>query len=81
MEYIERRCDNCGKKYKADTRNLKRGWGLCCSKRCAASKREKGKPSYNPEQVKANNIIREEWTNTHEEEAFRDPFEDIPPSS
>ena len=44
MGYIKRKCDNCGEEYMADTRNLRRGWGLCCSKSCAASKREKSKP-------------------------------------
>lgn len=38
-----RNCDNCGKEYDADKRNLKRGWGLCCSKSCAAVIREKSK--------------------------------------
>lgn len=68
MGYVERKCDECGKKYKADTRNLNRGWGLCCSKSCAAKKREKSKPGYDPEMVKINNKIRagksltvEEW--------------------
>lgn len=38
MGKIKRKCDNCGKEYTADTRNLKRGWGvvllqkLCCPK-------------------------------------------------
>jgi len=41
MGLIKRNCDNCGNTYDADTRNLKRGWGLCCSKSCAATKREK----------------------------------------
>lgn len=41
---ILRKCDNCGKEYIADPRNLKRGWGRCCSKICAAKKREKSKP-------------------------------------
>ena len=31
-----RKCRWCNKEYKADNRNLKRGWGLCCSKSCAA---------------------------------------------
>jgi len=53
-----RKCDNCGKLYDADSRNLKRGWGLCCSKSCAASKREKSKPGYNRETVTRNNIKR-----------------------
>ena len=46
-----RNCDNCGKIYDADIRNVNRGWGLCCSKSCAASKREKSKPNYSPERV------------------------------
>jgi len=33
---LERKCDFCGKIYKADNRNLKRGWGLTCSKSCDA---------------------------------------------
>jgi len=55
---MKRNCDNCGKEYNADERNLKRGWGLCCSKSCAASKREKSRPDYNPKTVAANNIKR-----------------------
>ena len=49
MGYTKRKCDNCGKEYMADNRNLKRGWGLCCSKKCAAKKREKSRPNYYPE--------------------------------
>lgn len=58
---IVRNCDNCGSEYQADERNLKRGWGLCCSKSCAASKREKSKPGYSPERVAKNNIKRAFW--------------------
>ena len=36
---MERECDVCKKTYNADSRNLKRGWGLCCSKSCAAKKK------------------------------------------
>ena len=61
MGYIKRKCNNCGKEYMADERNLKRGWGLCCSKSCAANKREKSKPSYKKERVEANNIRRANW--------------------
>ena len=43
MGYILRKCDVCGKEYFADERNIKRGWGLCCSKSCAAIKRERNK--------------------------------------
>lgn len=60
---MKRNCDNCGNEYNADPKNLKRGWGLCCSKSCAASKREKTKPGYDPERVKANNIRRANWAN------------------
>ena len=58
MSYTKRKCDNCGKEYMADNRNLKRGWGLCCSKKCAAKKREKSRPNYNPETVMYNNLKR-----------------------
>lgn len=61
MAKTRRNCDNCGKSYLADNRNLKRGWGLTCSKSCAASKREKSKPGYCPERVAANNVRREVW--------------------
>jgi hypothetical protein len=37
---MKRKCDYCGKEYEADNRNVKRVWGLCCSKPCAAKKRE-----------------------------------------
>ncbi len=50
---------NCQNDYQADTRNLNRGWGLCCSKSCAASKREKSKPGYDPATVALNNKRRE----------------------
>jgi len=55
---MRRNCDHCKKEYVADTRNISRGWGLCCSKSCAARKREKSKPGYNPTIVQANNDIR-----------------------
>lgn len=58
MGYIKRKCDNCGKEYMADERNLKRGWGLCCSKKCAAKKREKSRPYYDPATVRYNNLKR-----------------------
>ena len=55
---MKRNCDNCKKEYEADERNLKRGWGLTCSKSCAASKREKSKKGYNHERVRRNNALR-----------------------
>lgn len=58
MGHTKRNCDYCEKEYMADNRNLKRGWGLCCSKRCAANKREKSRPNYDPKRVAANNIKR-----------------------
>jgi hypothetical protein len=58
---MKRKCDNCNKEYEADERNIKRGWGLCCSKSCAASKREKSKPNYNSIRVDKNNIRRVLW--------------------
>jgi len=58
---MKRKCGLCGKEYNADERNLKRGWGLCCSKSCAAKKREMGKPGYDPIRVSINNERRENW--------------------
>lgn len=61
-------CDNCRKQYHADNRNLKRGWGLCCSKRCAAKMREKAKPGYNAATVAENNYRREHWNDREVED-------------
>jgi hypothetical protein len=58
---MKRKCDNCGIEYESDERNVKRGWGLCCSKSCAASKREKSKKGYNPKRVAKNNVRRLFW--------------------
>lgn len=58
MGYTKRKCDICGKEYMADNRNLKRGWGLCCSKKCAAKKRERSRPDYDSEKVRYNNLKR-----------------------
>lgn len=41
MGKIKRKCDNCGKEYTADTRNLKRGWGGCVAAKVVLPKREK----------------------------------------
>jgi len=58
---VQRKCNNCKSDYLADERNVKRGWGLCCSKSCAASMREKSKKGYNPARVERNNIRRVFW--------------------
>lgn len=42
--------------------NLRRGWGRCCCKSCAAQLREKKKPGYNPKRVAINNVRRQCWT-------------------
>lgn len=41
MALITKNCEYCGRPFQADTRNLARGWGKCCSKSCAASLRER----------------------------------------
>ena len=66
MSNVKRNCNNCDTEYMADTRNLRRGWGLCCSKACAAKYREKQKPGYNPDKVVENNIRRANWNNPKE---------------
>ena len=72
MAYIERKCDCCQKKYMADERNLKRGWGLTCSKSCAASKREQSKSTYDPKRVAFNNYRRENWNSNTLDKGFGD---------
>lgn len=76
MRYALRKQDKIkevlGNEYYADVRNLKRGWGLCCSKSCAAEKREKSKPGYNPKRVAINNVRRQFWTDYRETERY--PF-------
>lgn len=32
MATVKRKCDNCGREYNADTRNLRRGWGVVAAK-------------------------------------------------
>lgn len=61
MSHTKRNCDLCNKEYMADNRNLKRGWGLTCSKSCAAKKREMSKPGYDSKRVAINNDRRENW--------------------
>lgn len=34
-------CPNCGKQFSPDPRNVARGWGVSCSKSCAATLRER----------------------------------------
>ena len=60
--HTQRNCDHCGTLYMADNRNLRRGWGLCCSKSCAAILREQAKPGYDSVRVARNNVRRVEWT-------------------
>lgn len=36
---MKRLCDNCGIEYNVRKADLDRGWGLTCSKSCAAKKR------------------------------------------
>ena len=69
---MKRNCDVCETEYIADERNLKRGWGLCCSKSCAASKREKSKPNYDAKRVERNNVRRAFWNvNSRTAEGYR----------
>jgi hypothetical protein len=49
---ITKSCQNCGKEFTPDKRNVDRGWGLCCGKSCATSYRNKLKGMSNLELVK-----------------------------
>lgn len=47
---MKRFCEVCNKEFEADIRNVNRGWGLCCSKSCAAVYREIEKHSRSKEE-------------------------------
>jgi hypothetical protein len=47
VKIIEMNCF-CGMPYQARVADIKRGWGKTCSKRCAAIKREFGRPNGKP---------------------------------
>ena len=49
----------------AKTADINRGWGLTCSKSCAAKKREKNRENYDVLKVKTNNMKRELWNNKY----------------
>lgn len=38
---VTKNCHNCNKEFTPDKRNVNRGWGLCCSKSCAATYKNK----------------------------------------
>ena len=42
---------HCGTEYPARTADLKRGWGLSCSKRCASIRRDFGRPAAKPKET------------------------------
>lgn len=75
---MKRSCDYCNKEYSARKADIDRGWGLCCSKSCAASKREEAKPGYNKATVAMNNIRREVWNSPDNprSENFREMSDD-----
>jgi hypothetical protein len=43
IESLYKNCYMCGEKFKPDTRNSKRGWGIFCSKSCSIRFRNKYK--------------------------------------
>lgn len=46
MSLTNRNCDICNTEYTVKIADLKRGWGRCCSKSCAAIKRTNKKDGY-----------------------------------
>ena len=69
---MNRKCDNCKSEYSAKNADVMRGWGLCCSKSCAANKREKLKPGYNKKTVYSNNIRRANWNKDRDKDDWED---------
>jgi len=62
---MKRLCDICKSEYNVKQSDLDRGWGLTCSKSCAAKKREESKEGYNIVTVEKNNMKRELWFNKY----------------
>lgn len=60
---VERTC-KCGKLYSAYTYNLKRGWGMFCSRQCALTGR-KGRPTNPSEETrkKISNTLKKKYAN------------------
>ena len=75
MPIIERKCNNCGKEYKAKSSDIDRGWGLCCCKSCASSFREKSKPNYNTDRVSKNNYKRALYSHLYDDYIHIKPYD------
>jgi len=58
---MTRNCDNCGKEYITNTGNIARGWGLCCSRNCAATLREIKKRGGSPPKVFQFEPFNDQW--------------------
>ena len=56
----KRECLNCNRLFIPDPRNVKRGWGRCCSKHCAAALKFKYNKMSESERVreKRNDVLR-----------------------
>lgn len=51
-------CQMCNKNFEPDKRNLNRGWGLCCSKSCATTYKNKLKKMKGGEFIKEMRDLR-----------------------
>ena len=56
----KKECLYCSKKFIPDLRNVKRGWGRCCSKSCAGSLKTKYKYMSKAERIreKRNDVLK-----------------------
>lgn len=75
---MKRKYDYCNKEYSGRKTDIDIGLGLCCSKSCAASKREEVKVGYNKETVAKNNIRQKNWNSPDnpKSEYYRTPTND-----
>jgi len=57
----QKECLFCDVKFTPDKRNLNRGWGLCCSKSCASSFKNKYKYMTKEDRIreKRNDILKQ----------------------
>lgn len=68
---MKRNCDICEKQYNVKPSDLKRGWGLCCSKKCSAIKREHAKGNFGIKNILENNR-RQLWKTENENDLYED---------
>ena len=59
MAYIEVKCDRCPTVFRAKVADRRRGWARCCSKSCAAKRRERTRAPSKAQQLQRRRYAQE----------------------